>query len=238
MFPPVKITKFTDETKNLLSELSKKVNFDQVKKAFARLHRENVFNRRFSGVLDSFSDFQTVAERLDENIERLILIERKAQKQDKIDQDLYKKADKLIRQNRTDLKNLYVNAKIFLDEYTNLLGFIFNWRGVQSRSITRFYNSLKDYSESDKDVLAFKENCLKKLKVIDVYITEYRVHEVVHNQEKHKQTTKWFINEMDGRIRFIGGGRPSLIPQEVTFVVAQYIQCSQAFCLNWLDSKL
>jgi len=241
MLPPVKTTKFTDKTDDLLKKLSNRINIDKIKASFKRLHKENIFNIRFSGVLDAFSDFQTTAERLEKNIERSIKVGREIYseiyKEDEMDQELRRKAHNLTKQNKADLRHLYVNAKIFLDEYTGLLRFIFNWRDIGDRSITRFYNSLNKYNGSDKDILSFKESCIEKLKAIDVYITKYRDDKIIHNQQKHKQETEWFRNEMDGRIRFIGGDRPSLTSQEIAFVVMQYIECSQKFCLKWLDSN-
>lgn len=216
MLPQVKTTKFVGETKDLLDELSKKINSDIVKKCFKRLHKENIFNRRFSGVLDSFTDLQTTVERLEKNIEQSIKVGREIYKEihrgDKINQELHRESDNLTKQNKADLRHFYVNAKIFLDDYTALLRFIFDWRSVGDRSITGFYESLKKYSGPDKDILSFKKSCITKLKAVDVYITNYRDKKVVHNQRKHKQDTEWFRNEMNGGIRFIGGDLPSLTP--------------------------
>jgi hypothetical protein len=238
MIPVPKPTKFIDEIEEILRELEKAINSEPIKSLWPKLSKENVFNRRFSGLLDAFSDVKCVAERLTENIEQLIIIERKNRSNEKIDQDLMKKAHELSTQNKTDLKNLYVNSKIFLDEYTNLIRFIFDWRGIGNKSVTSFFNDLEKYNGENKDILLFKEKCLGRLRAIKVYITDYRDEKIVHNQQKHKQDTQWFLNNMNGEIRFIGGGRPSITPQEVLFIVVNYIDDSATFCIEWLNRKI
>jgi len=238
MFPTVKPTKFTYETEEALKRLSLELNSDVAKMNFPRLHRDNTFNKRFSGVFSTFSDVKSVTERITENIQASMKLESRLQKNEEIDQEQQRTVSKLTAQNQTDLKTLYVNSKIFLDEYTNLLRFVFNWRGIGDRSVTKFYNSLEKYDGQDEDILAFKESCLKKLKAINVYITEYRDQKVVHNQQRHKQDTEWFINNMDGEIRFIGGGRPSITPQELLFIVIGYVNTSSQFCIDWLNKQI
>lgn len=237
MFPTVKPTKFTYEIEEVLKYLSSDLNSDIVKLHFPRLHKDNAFNKRFSGVLESFADIKSVTERITENIQTSILIERQIQQNEDIDQDLHRKADKLNSQNKTDLKTLYVNTKIFLDEYTHLLSWIFNWRGIENSSITKFYNSLEKYDGDDTNIIQFKDSCFNKMKAVDVFITDYRDKEVVHNGDKHKQKTKWFFNEMNGGIRFIGGNRPSITPQDILFITVEYIDCSSHFCLDWLSME-
>jgi hypothetical protein len=234
--PVPRPTKFIIETQEILNEFSKGVNSDDVKKVFSKIHKNNIFNKRFSGVLDAFSDLKSVTERIEENIEQSIKIERELQESKEINQELHGKADKLTAQNQTDLKTLYIYSKIFLDEYTNLLKFIFDWRGIGDKSVTSFYKSLKKYKGKDETILGFKECCQGKLQVVDVYITEYRDTKIVHNQQKHKQDTQWFLNNMNGEIRFIGGGRPSITPQEILFIVVEYVDDSTRYCLEWLNN--
>jgi hypothetical protein len=164
-------------------------------------------------------------------------IEGQIQKQKEIDQELHREASRLTAQNKTDLRTLYVNSKIFLDHYTNLIRFIFNWRGIGDKSVTNFYNSLDRYGGNDKSIIAFKNKCLKKLKAVDVFITEYRDKKVVHNQSKHKETTECFLNNMNGEIRFLGGGRPSITPQEILFIVVEYVDASSNFCIEFLSRQ-
>lgn len=238
MFPTVKPTKFTYETEEALKHFSSELNSDIAKTNFPRLHKDNTFNKRFSGVLSTFSDIKSVTERMTENIQASMKLESQLQKDKEINQEQRRIASKLTAQNQTDLRTLYVNSKIFLDEYTNLLRFIFNWRGIGDKSVTNFYNSLEKYSGQDEGILAFKESCLKKLKAVNVYITEYRDKKVVHNQQRHKQDTEWFLNNMNGEIRFVGGGRPSITPQELLFIVIEYVDASSQFCIEWLSNQI
>ena len=115
---------------------------------------------------------------------------------------------------------------------------VYTWSGIGDKSVTNFYNSLEKYDGKDIDILAFRECCLKKLKAVDIFITEYRDKKIVHNQSKHKEVTEWFLNNMNGEIRFIGGGRPSMTPQEILFVVVEYIDKSSNYCIDWLSKKI
>lgn len=236
--PSIKPTKFTFEIEEILKHFSNELNSDLAKENFPRLHKDNAFNKRFSGVLDTFTDVKSVTERLTENIQASMRIEGQIQKNKEIDQEQHRLGSKLTSQNKSDLRTLYVNSKIFLDHYTNLLRFIFNWRGIGDKSVTNFYNSLDKYNGTDEGILAFKECCLKKLKAVDVYITEYRDKKVVHNQGKHKETTEWFLNNMNGEIRFLGGGRPSITPQELLFIVVEYVDASSKCCIDWLSGQI
>lgn len=238
MFPTVKPTKFTYEIEEALKHFSSELNSDLAKMNFPRLHKDNTFNRRFSGVLSTFADVKSVTERMTENIQTSMTLESKIQKNEEIDQEKHRTSSKLTSQNQTDLRTLYVNSKIFLDEYTNLLRFIFNWRGIGDKSVTNFYKSLEKYDGQDEGILDFKESCLKKLKAVNVYITEYRDKKVVHNQQRHKQGTEWFLNNMNGEIQFIGGGRSSITPQELLFIVIEYVDASSQFCIEWLSNQI
>jgi hypothetical protein len=238
MFPTVKPTKFTYELEEIFKVFSREVNSEKIKKVLPRLHQENSFNKRFSGVLEVFEDIKSITERITENIGTSLIIEREIQKREEIDQDLHRKAGKLTSQNKTDLKSLYVNAKIFLDEYTNFLCWIFGWQGIDNSSITKFYKALEKYNGHDLIIQSFKERCFNKIKAIDVYITGYRDKDIVHTRDKHKKDTKWFVNEMNGAVRFIGGNRPSITPQEILFIVVEYVDVSTQFCLEWLNNQI
>lgn len=238
MFPTVKPTKFTYETEEALEHFSSELNSDIAKLNFPRLHKDNAFNKRFSGVLSTFADVKSVTERMTDNIQASMKLESLIQKNKEIDQEQHRAASILSAQNQTDLRTLYVNSKIFLDEYTNLLRFIFNWSGIGDRSVTNFFHSLEKYNGQDKGILAFKECCINKLKAVDVYITGYRDDKVVHNQRRHKQDTEWFLNNMNGEIRFVGGGRPSITPQELLFIVIEYVDTSSQFCIKWLSNQI
>lgn len=238
MIPTVKPTKFTYEIEEILKHFSNELNSDLAKKSFLRLHKDNAFNKRFSGVLDTFADVKSVTERLTDNIQSSMKVEGQIQKKEQIEQGLHYQASKLTAQNKSDLRTLYVNSKIFLDHYTNLLRFIFNWRGIGDKSVTNFYNSLEKYNGNDESILTFRECCLNKLKAVDVYITNYRDKKVVHNQSKHKEVTEWFLNNMNGEIRFLGGGRPSITPQEILFIVVEYVDASSKCCIDWLSTQI
>jgi len=230
-------TKFTTETKEVLHELSTIFNSEKYKNLFPRFHKDNIFNRRFSGVLDSFMDLDTITERLEENIKSSIEVAGVMGQGQTIDQEAHRKFDRLTKHMKADFRALYINSKIFLDDYTSLLRFIFGWRGIGDKSITSFYNDLKNYSGSDASVIAFKEACLRRLKAVDDYITQYRDLAVVHNQQKHKQGTEWFMNNMNGEILFMGGNRSSITPQEILFIVVEYVDSSTSFCLDWLEGQ-
>ncbi|MFA7169343.1 MAG: hypothetical protein WC178_00645 [Candidatus Paceibacterota bacterium] len=238
MLPTVKPTKFTYELKEILNSFSKDVNLKVGNEGFERLYKENIFNKRFSGVLDTFVDIESVVERITNNIQSSIIVERQLQKEGTTDQSLCEQASKLTSQNKTDLKTLYVYTKIFLDRYSVFLIWIFAWRGIKNSSITEFYKSLKKYDGLDITILKFKECCFGKIEAIDDYITEYRDKEVVHNGDYHKQKTKWFMNGMNGEIKYIGGNRSSLTPQEILFLVVEYVDCSSQFCLEFLNTEI
>lgn len=238
MFQTVKPTKFTYEIEEILKDFSYELNSEISKTNFPRLHDNNSFNRRFSAVLSNFSDVSSVTERLTENIQVSMNTERQLQKNEKVDKEVHLKSSKLTSQNQSDLKILYVNTKIFLDEYTSMLCWIFNWRSIENSSITKFYKSLEKYNGNDNSILSFKEKCFTKVKDVDDNITRYRDKKVVHNREKHKEPTVWFLNEMNGAIRFTGGNMQSLTPQEILFIAVEYIDCSSRFCIDWLSSQI
>jgi len=237
-FSKIKPSELTSQTQEILRNLSLEFNSDFVVKNIPRLHKDNSFNRRYSSVLDTFHDIKSVSDRLTNNIPASIEMERKIRESKAIDQELCKNAEQIWAQNKSDLRTLYVNSKIFLDHFTNLLRFIFNWRGIGDKSVTNFYNSLEEYSGNDQEVLDFKKNCLKKLKAVDVFITNYRDKKIMHNQSKHKEETEWFVNDMAGGIRFVGGGRPSITPQEILYIVREYVDVSNKYCSDWLRKKM
>lgn len=134
------------EVKKSLDLLSKTVNEN---KDCERVHRGNSFNKNFSVILSSFEDVLVFAERLDLNTEKSVEVERiiqqrmKNEDRDRITEDtqnIFKTADKLTRTNQTDFKALYVFSKIFLDQYTKLLYFLFSWRGIANSSVTAFFS--------------------------------------------------------------------------------------------------
>ena len=166
MFPTVKPTKFTYEIEEILKHFSSELNSEIAKTNFPRLHIDNSFNRRFSAVLSNFSDVNSVTERLTENIQASMNTERQLQKNEEVDKEVHIKSSKLTSQNKSDLKILYVNTKIFLDEYTSMLCWIFGWRDIENSSITKFYKSLEKYSGNDRSILSFKEKCFQKINPI------------------------------------------------------------------------
>lgn len=220
-----------ENIKDCLEGLSTKFN---ERTDLERIHRDNQFNRRLSAVLGSFSDIETLSTRLEKNINTVEEIERQIQKRitkedkeiiQKDGQKLRKEADKINKQNMVDFKALYAFAKVFLDDYTRLIRFIFNWRDIGDSSVTNFYKSLNEYNGEDQQVILFKEECFNRIKAADVFITQYRDDYIIHNQRKHKETS-WFINEMQGDIRFVGG-RPSITPKQLIYVLSGYV-CSVA----------
>lgn len=238
MFPTVKPTKFTYEIEEILKNFSKQAGLILKKDSLKRLDKDNTFNKRFSGILDAFSDIKSVTERITENIQVSIKIESRIQQLNEADNSLREQSDKLVSQNKTDLKSIYFYSKVFLDEYTAFLSWIFDWRDIRNSSITEFYKSLGRYKGVNQDILLFKETCFEKIKAIDNHITNYRDKKIVHNGDKHKQDTKWFFNGMNGSIKFIGGGKSSITPQEVLFIVVEYIDCTTQFCLEWLNEQI
>ena len=66
------------------------------------------------------------------------------------------------------------------------------------------------------------------IKAVDLFITQYRDDDVVHNHKGHKQTI-WFMNYMNEDVRFIGGSRPSITPKELIFVLSNYISSTAIF---------
>jgi len=226
-----------DEIHKHLTNLSSSVNDCN---DIVRFHTNNLFNRRFSAVLGSFSDLEHVGLRLErtilqyENIERDIRTRLQGKKEISDDmQSLMRVANRLSGENQADFKSLYVFAKIFLDEYTALLAFVNNWRGISNGSVTKFYNSLSIYDGNDNDILRFKGECLNRLKAVDIFVTQYRDKYIVHDQTKHKET-RWFISDMEGGVNFIGG-RPSITPRELMFVVCGYVSTTSVFTRQLLN---
>ncbi len=222
--------------KEIYENIRKLESLINTKNDLTRIHKDNVFNRRFSVVLSDFSDLETIGMRLNKNIPEVETLQRIIQKRFKSEdkdritdegQRLHQESDKINRENQVDFKCLYIFSKIFLDQYTTLIKLLFNWRGIGDKSITSFYNSLEKYKGEEEQIISFKDSCLKRLKAIDVFVTEYRDQYVVHDQTKHKDT-RWFLNDMTGSVRFIGG-RPSITPQELVFVVSNYIKDSVTF---------
>jgi len=59
-------------------------------------------------------------------------------------------------------------------------------------------------------------------------ITQYRDNFIIHNQTKHKETS-WFINEMQGEIRFDNGKKPSITQKQLIYVLSEYIHSTISF---------
>jgi len=229
------------EIKVSLGTISKTVNEN---KNYERVHRGNTFNKNFSVILSSLEDALVFAERLDSNINKSIEVERIIQRRNrekdkgKITEEgqrLRKIADELTRVNQTDFKALYVFLKIFLDKYTKLFYFLSPWRNIADRSITAFFHSLEKYNGKNLFAISFIEKYLNKLKAVDVFLTSYRDKFVVHAELNNLSGT-WFINEMNGEIRFVHPSRPSITPKELVFVAKNYIVLSSKFITdNWLQ---
>lgn len=221
-----------NETHDALRSLEFHIN--SKKETLERVHRDNQFNRRFSAVLNSYTDFETIGLRLARNIVESQKLEHDIQvgmrESKEVSGPTHQEAFRLTKENQADFKSLYVFAKIFLDEYTTLLGFIYNWRGISNGSITSFYLALSNYEGNDGQVKKFIETCLNRLKAVDVFVTQYRDSFIVHDQTGHKET-RWFLNDMSGGIRFLGG-RPSITPHELSFVVAKYVTDTSNFTVE------
>lgn len=229
------------EIKTSLDSLSKTVNEN---KNYERVHRGNAFNKNFSIILSSLEDISVFAERLDLNINQSIEVERiiqhRIKKEDKDvitaeGQRLRKVGGKLNRFNQTDFKALYIFSKIFLDRYTKLFCFLLPWRGISSSSITKFFHSLENYNNNDPLAIDFIKKYLKRLKAVDVFLTSYRDKFIVHAEFDNLNGT-WFMNHMNGKIQFVHPSRPSVAPEEIIFVVKNYIVLSSKFIVdNWAE---
>ena len=229
------LREYLNETRDALGSLASHIN--NKKEILEKLHRDNLFNRQFSAMLSSYSDFETVGLRLARTITESQKLEHDIQQRmqglkqipDEL-QPVMVEADRLTRENQADFKSLYIFAKIFLDEYTTLLGFIHNWRDIRNGSITSFYTTLSKYKGDDPQIKRFIDSCLNQLKAVDVFITQYRDDYIVHDHTEHKET-RWFLNDMTGGIRFLGG-RPSITPHELAFVAAGYVTNTSKFVLD------
>lgn len=235
------IKSISEELKEMNKNIKDLQSFVNTKKAIKRIHKGNIFNRKFSAILTTFSDFETIAERLEENIINSEILEREIQRRNQIQdkekitiegQNLRKKSDKLTKQISVDFRSLYIFSKIFLDEYITLIRFLFDWRGIGEKSITNFYHDLDKYDNPDSQILLFKKTCLNRLKAINIFITGYRDEYIVHDRSKYKDT-RWFLQEMQGDVRFLGK-RPSITPKEIVFVVGGYVLDT----LNFIKTNL
>lgn len=237
------ILKQLEEIKTALNLLAEKINEDKT----CFFHKNNTFNKKCSVISGSFDNFSVFAERLNENIQKSIELNQTIQKRNKLedrgviseeDQKLRRQSSHLDHLNQVDFKALYVFAKIFLDNYTDLLSFVlaFNTKGVrflnshENSSVTTLFYSLDKYSGKDSIVLAFKDRCLKRLKAINIFLTQYRDIFIVHANVDGSVGT-WFINHMDGGVRFLTQ-RPSVTPKELIFVVKNFIVESVGFVVD------
>jgi hypothetical protein len=228
-----------DKIKTRLSSLNSLI---ANKKISERLNKDNQLNSRMSVVLHSLYDIETIAIRLNRNIILVKDINRKIQSRNRdedkqeigsIGQQLRKDAECINRENFLDLKTLHIFVKIFLDDFTELMRFIFNWRDIGDRSITKFYNSLKKYSGDDVDIIAFKEKCFFVIEKIIDLIVDHRDHGIVHNQQKHKQSI-WSINDMRGNVMQVavlspGVERSSLNQHDLLELLFEYLDLSVGF---------
>ncbi|MDX9893373.1 MAG: hypothetical protein RB292_03070 [Patescibacteria group bacterium] len=234
-----------EEVREYLNKLSGGIN--NHKDELFSLHKENSFNKRFSIVLSSFEDLSAVVDQLSLNIKESVEVEKEIQRRwyredkDKITsegQKLRKKAHKLTLHCQKDFKSLYIFSKIFLDKYTKLFSFITKWRGVGNSSITSFFNDLLKYEGEKKEIIQFKAECLNGLKSVNIFLTQYRDKFVVHH-EINQVNGPWFINSMNGDIRFVNeGGRPSVTPVELLFVVKNYVSISTSYVTNYWINEL
>lgn len=104
---------------------------------------------------------------------------------------------------------------------------------MSNESVTKFFHSLKKYKGSDSLADKFIKEYLGKLKAIDIFLTSYRDDFIVHAHLEDINGT-WFINEMNGEIRFVHSHRPSVTPEELVFVAKNYIGLSSRFIIdNW-----
>lgn len=225
------------EIKASLDALSKTANEN---KNYERIHRKNAFNKYFSVIISSLADVSVFAERLDLNINKSVeigrIIQRRNKEEDKDTitaegQRLHKIESELDSFNQADFKALYIFLKIFLDRYTKLFCFLLPWRGINNSSITKFFHTLEGYNGNDQVVINFIKEYLNKLKAVDVFLTSYRDKFVVHAELNNLNGT-WFINEMNGEIRFVHPNRPSVTPKELVFVAKNYIILSSNFIIN------
>lgn len=107
-----------DSISNNLRLIEKEIN--QTKDL--RIHKDNIFNRRFSVLLSSLQDLSTVSTRLERNIkkaERLNrLIQTRFHKEDANNiteegQRLRKELEEINKENESDLKSLHILQKYF-----------------------------------------------------------------------------------------------------------------------------
>ncbi len=240
IIPSPKPSKFSYEIKEILDLLYISINTQEIKYKFPRLHVNNEFNKRFSGVLDAFDDIEVSVKRLTKNIQESITTNSEIQRNTLVTPDVHERAIQAANENKTDLKTIHVQAKIFLDRYNALVLFILGWTIPEScyKSIGEFNKWLADYGGSEDSVLRYKKSCERALDDIYVYITKFRNNSVVHrNEDIALGKTEWFENDMLGSVRLVGGNHNSVSPQEVLFLTVEYIDLTTKFCLNKISPK-
>lgn len=224
--------------KKSLQELSMEIN--AIKDL--RMHKNNSFNRAFSVVLSYFNDLETIYLRLERNILESLKLEREILKRNRfedkdiitdIGQELRRECSKFDNENKTDLKCLFIFSKIFLDKYSELLIFIFGWRGLKDESITSFLNSIKTYDKEDEIIESFKDNFIDIMEKINLQITEYRDKSIIHDKKSHKETI-WFMKSMSSDISFhIGGKNTGSINQyDIINLIEKYVVNTVIFTKN------
>jgi len=234
-----------EKTEILLKILSEQANRT---KNITWLHKENEFNQRYSIVLSALDNFKLLIERLEYNIKesekinKIIYKRFEKEDKDKISekgQKLRKQNRYLTRQNATDFKALYIFSKIFLDEYINLLAYMLSLKdkrikflnNYKNPSISVLFNSLKNYNGENKIILDFCDECLKKFKAVDIFISQYRNVPIIHSQPERHKETEHTISGM-GSIRFWSDKQQSITPKELVFVVDGLVEYTSKYIIN------
>lgn len=231
---PDNLLSHLDDIKNTLNLFFEKFS----KLPNHRVHLDNRFNKLSSVISSFFEDMAVCGERLNLNIKESVKINREIQNSDNfkygntIDEDgqkLRRLSNQVDRYNITDLKGLYIFAKIFLDQFIDILilSLDIEKRGVKFRnqygnpSISKLFDFLDKYDGNEPNLIEFKEACLKSLNDVDVFITNYRDAHIVH-AGLNNITQQWFMNNMDGNI-YIGTSKVSVSPDKLLQVVKNCI---------------
>lgn len=97
-------------------------------------------------------------------------------------------------------------------------------------SVSILYRNLDLFREQNIVINGFNDRCLKRLKAVDVFLTQYRDQHIIH-QNVDASVGTWFLSDTNGDIRFIGN-LPSVTPKELVFVVRNFVTESIGFIMD------
>ncbi len=214
-------------------------NFDKENK-ISRIHKDNMFNKGHSLIIGTFSEIETLYNRLGSNIQKSIAQQRIIQNMpawknnkggaypEEVQIEL-RKSDILSKEIRVDFKAIYLFSVILLDQYVKFLHFINPVDGIKSGTVEKFLNTLdsdKFYKKLKIELASNTEDILSKLNF-------YRSKKITHRQILNEDT--WFMNDMRGSIqishvdRNSGKSTNTITPIELLEILINFFEMTSKY---------